>query len=409
MPGRAGSPAAQQPELLLLADVRQVPHQRAHQRVVLREQGRLVEVGEQRGARPRQFQIARDHLTHGRPPRTRPAGRPRRCGRRAGRRDTGRCRRVRPGRATAVASSPARDRPRWPGSGAPPGRAADRASPSRAASVHSPRDRLASPRRPGRRRPGRPAGSSVTAATAGHHRGARHVQVADLEVAARPHRREERRQVVAEVGERRAAVREPDPPRHQSPNGTVRATWPRSPPSAATLNMHRRAPARSAHSAARVAGRQRRRWCAGPVPPTPVGARDFQPGVVAGQPGRARRDRRAASGPSCCASANRSAQRRARSGLQVHLQRRGGASSSCAPGVAAPSRDEVLLHRAVPRPRVDPARRSQRVGAEVGQARGRVRRGPAARAGVVAHRGDRGRDAVGSAARTARSARPVRR
>jgi hypothetical protein len=34
-PGRVAGP--QQPQLLLLADVRQVPHERAHQRVVLRD------------------------------------------------------------------------------------------------------------------------------------------------------------------------------------------------------------------------------------------------------------------------------------------------------------------------------------------------------------------------------------
>src|SRR5579884_912924 len=42
--------AAQQPQFLLLADVRQVPHQRAHQGVVLAAQFGIVEIDQPQGA-----------------------------------------------------------------------------------------------------------------------------------------------------------------------------------------------------------------------------------------------------------------------------------------------------------------------------------------------------------------------
>ena len=50
--------SAEQPEVLLLADVREVPHQRTHQGAVLPGQLALVEVGQPQGARPGGLQPA---------------------------------------------------------------------------------------------------------------------------------------------------------------------------------------------------------------------------------------------------------------------------------------------------------------------------------------------------------------
>ena len=44
MPGRRGIATTQQPQLFLLTDVREIPHQRAHQRVVLAPQFGVIEV-----------------------------------------------------------------------------------------------------------------------------------------------------------------------------------------------------------------------------------------------------------------------------------------------------------------------------------------------------------------------------
>ena len=49
---------AQQPQLFLLADVRQVPHQRAHQRVVLTAEFGVVEIDKPQSSFPRSAQIA---------------------------------------------------------------------------------------------------------------------------------------------------------------------------------------------------------------------------------------------------------------------------------------------------------------------------------------------------------------
>ena len=50
--------AAQQPQLFLLADMRQVPDQRTHQRVVLAMQFRVVEVDQPQGSHPGPVHIA---------------------------------------------------------------------------------------------------------------------------------------------------------------------------------------------------------------------------------------------------------------------------------------------------------------------------------------------------------------
>ncbi len=59
--GRGVAPS-QQPEVLLLADVREVPHQRAHQRAVLGGQLGLVEVGQPEGAGARGLEAPRGGL-----------------------------------------------------------------------------------------------------------------------------------------------------------------------------------------------------------------------------------------------------------------------------------------------------------------------------------------------------------
>ena len=95
----------------------------------------------------------------------------------------------------------------------PPRASAGSASPSRAAAARRRGPaRTARPR--GRPRPGRRSGSTVSAASAGHQRSGSGVQAADLEVAAGADRREQRRQVVVEVG--RASGRRPTAPRRCS-------------------------------------------------------------------------------------------------------------------------------------------------------------------------------------------------
>gem|GEM_PF-5220681 len=61
-PGAVAVARAQQPQLLLLADVREVPHQRAHQRIVLSEQVRLVQIRQHQRAVPGALQLADDLL-----------------------------------------------------------------------------------------------------------------------------------------------------------------------------------------------------------------------------------------------------------------------------------------------------------------------------------------------------------
>ena len=58
MPGPIRVAAAQQPQLFLLADMREVPHQRAHQRVVLAAQFGVVEIDQPQGSFARPVQIA---------------------------------------------------------------------------------------------------------------------------------------------------------------------------------------------------------------------------------------------------------------------------------------------------------------------------------------------------------------
>ena len=53
---------AQQPQLLLLTDVREVPHQRAHQRVVLAMQFGIIEVDEAQRAVPRRGELTRQRF-----------------------------------------------------------------------------------------------------------------------------------------------------------------------------------------------------------------------------------------------------------------------------------------------------------------------------------------------------------
>ena len=62
----AAAGLAQQPELFLVGDVREVPDQRGHQRRVLSDQVGLVHaVGEQRRSLPRAGQFPRDHPAQG--------------------------------------------------------------------------------------------------------------------------------------------------------------------------------------------------------------------------------------------------------------------------------------------------------------------------------------------------------
>ena len=60
--GAVGVAVAQQPQLFLLADVREVPHQRAHQRVVLTMQLGVVEVGEGQRPLPGPLEVAGEVL-----------------------------------------------------------------------------------------------------------------------------------------------------------------------------------------------------------------------------------------------------------------------------------------------------------------------------------------------------------
>src|SRR5205085_12238819 len=62
-PLRGSVAVAQQPEIFLLADVREVPNEGAHQRAVLAGQLGLVELGEREGALTGGQQAARHGLT----------------------------------------------------------------------------------------------------------------------------------------------------------------------------------------------------------------------------------------------------------------------------------------------------------------------------------------------------------
>jgi hypothetical protein len=61
-PGRITG--AQQPELLLLADMRKIPDERTHERVVLGDQDRLVQIGERQCAVTCLQKAANDIVTH---------------------------------------------------------------------------------------------------------------------------------------------------------------------------------------------------------------------------------------------------------------------------------------------------------------------------------------------------------
>jgi hypothetical protein len=85
-PDRVAGP--QQPQLLLLADVRQVPHQRAHQQVVLRDQRRVVQVRQLQRPVSGLLKVADDKIMHMPSLPVRRAGRSRPRARPASRRDS---------------------------------------------------------------------------------------------------------------------------------------------------------------------------------------------------------------------------------------------------------------------------------------------------------------------------------
>ena len=154
---------------------------------------------------------SRRECRHGPAPRTRPAARPRRCARPAGRPDIGR---TRPGR-------PGRRRPARAAAGARSAAiATQRRAESASAAWPRPSPGRLGPQRGGRLgRLGRLVGRDRVVHQRGRHRGdgrpparRRHVQVAQLQVAAQPHRREQRGQVDVEVGGGRRAAAQPDRP-----------------------------------------------------------------------------------------------------------------------------------------------------------------------------------------------------
>ena len=364
---RGGVATAQQPQVLLLADVREVPDQRAHQRAVLAGQlGSSNSVSSSVRIRDRSNPARASSMRRVAMSRT---GFLLQDGERAG--GGGAVAQLVAGRAAALDQL---------GVGLDVGFQRRRAAASRDVDAAldgraQGRDR---PARRGRRpdqesrtgahssaaRSARPASSISVTVERGQRRPppvGQRVEAADLEVAARPDRREQRRQVVVEVGQRWAAGRSATAPRSQPANGTRPGDR-----RASGRRRGRASPARRARS-----------------PPTPAPGRGRRPGRCGCGRCRARsaaassasptRDRpgtastptaatstgpeRRGCRPSRCGPAGRGP------GVEVDLQR-GGRRHHRPARIGAAEGGEVLLHGDVAPARVDPAHRPGRVGAE---------------------------------------------
>ena len=225
-----------------------------------------------------------------------------------------------------------------------------------------------------------------------HHRGpdrvGHAVEVAHLQESAGPHRREQRGQVVVQIGDRRSAVAEQHPP-----VGPVRERHP--------LRDRRRIGVVHQHDrrAQRVAGPVTGRVVAAlaedrPAPrrvqlaPHPL-TRGLPPGEAAVEHRRVRgdRDHRRAQ---CMRQPHPVGPRPPWACLDVDLHRRGRGHHrrACGTGLAGV---EELFHRVVAGPRVHPRGRPQRVGAEQHQTQPGLREGRAQRRPVRGHGRDRRR------------------
>ena len=389
--------APQQPEVLLLADVGQVPDQGAHQRAVLRGQLGLVEVGEPQRAGARGLEPAGgglggrpgQRLRHGLPPRARRVARPRSMARRSSAlgllpetissakpstsafSDGGQCRAAsstQPVTARRIASSCTA----VPGGGLPAvgHRRAQLGGGVGGHRVVEQRDRDRGERRPP------PVG----------HR----VEAAQLEVAARPDGREQRGQVVVEVGHRRPA---PERCPATQPLGEGNPLGDGQQPVAVAHQHHRRVQGVRRPRRGRLP--RRHRIAAAVV--------DALPGALAHRVPPARRSRRAtarsktrrrASGPSSAPGPTWPPSPSAGPASRLTWSAEVAAIISSTRPCAAES-VEVLLHRVVARARVDPTDRPGQVAAERGGTEAGTAQLRAQRLAVGAERGHR-RDEVGS-------------